>query len=102
MRIFSIVEDKWVNATPNVDAATNSIVGYTVGDSNIIEPPELFYTPTPIDWDNVRIQAAINAAGALSKVMAHSGTTLPARVIASKAVKVANALIEELQNENKQ
>lgn len=49
MRIFSILRNEYVEATPTVDAKTNMVKGYTVGNDNLIEPPELFITPKPKD-----------------------------------------------------
>lgn len=97
MRIYSITRGEWVNGTPDVDSHTNRIVGYTVEGQSTIEPPQLFFLPPPIDWERVRIQAAINVLSGLVQTM--RGT---AESDVKNAVELAKKLTEELQNKNKQ
>lgn len=97
MRIFSLIRNEYVEATPDVDGKTNQIVGYTVEGGHVIEPPELFKTPTPIDWEKVRIQAAISAASGLA-----TDTLMEPKKIATKAVLVSDALVTKLRNTTKQ
>lgn len=59
MKVFSITRGEWVTATPDVDTSTNTIVGYTVDGQSTIEPPQLFFSLPPIDWEKARVQAAI-------------------------------------------
>lgn len=97
MRIFSLTRNEYVEATPDVDSKTNQIVGYTVEGGQVIEPPELFKTPTPIDWEKVRIQAAISAVSGMA-----TETLMTPTQTATKAVLVADALVTKLRKTTKQ
>lgn len=102
MEVFSIIRGEWVTATPDVDTKTNRIIGFTVEGQKEIEPPQLFFSPPPIDWERVRIQAAINAVGGLSSLKTAYEKRLQAATIVHDAVLIADKLIAELQNKNKQ
>lgn len=97
MKIFSITRGEWVTATPDVDNKTNKIVGFTVEGQDAIEPPELFFSPPPIDWEIVRVQAAIGALNGLVVTMKEAPET-----VVENAIELAGKLIEKLQNKNKQ
>lgn len=97
MKIFSITRGEWVTATPDVDNKTNKIVGFTVEGQDAIEPPELFLLPGPIDWERVRIQAAMNVLSGL----VHAMKETPERCVLI-AVDLADKLIYELKDKSKQ
>lgn len=95
MKVFSYVRNKFVNASPVVDVATNNIIGYKVDGSDVIESCQLFHVPPPIDWEKVRIKAAISAlAGDATFTCPPNDTT-----VATYALGVADKLIKMLKDE---
>ena len=97
MKVFSYVRNKFVNASPVVDVATNNIIGYKVDGSDVIEPCQLFDVPTPIDWEKVRIKAAISALAGDATVSHPWNETSVARY----ALGVADELVKMLKGEKK-
>ena len=95
MKVFSYTRNKFVNASPVVDVATNNIVGYKVDGSDVIEACQLFHVPPPIDWEKVRIKAAISALASYASL----NDELVSASAERYAIEVADRLVKRLKGE---